>query len=88
METSCSYTNGTAWISSDERKWVNRITKLAEEYPDDVVIKRRAEENDGCIYATIPSSWFKIQPKKTREISDEQRLMLQERMRKLHQKTQ
>jgi len=87
METAISYTDGKAWFSSDERKWCTRIKKLAEQYPDDVVIKRQPEDNDGCIYVVLPASWLKIQPKKTRELSDEQRLILQERMRKLHQKS-
>ena len=87
METACSYTDGWAWFSSDERKWVTRIKKLAEQHPDEVIIKRMPEDNDGCIYAKIPSSWFKIQPKIKRELTDEQRLILQERGRKLGRKT-
>lgn len=88
METSCSYTDQWAWFSSDERKWATRIRKLAEQHPDEVVILRTPEENDGCIYAKIPSSWFKIQPKISRNLTDEQRLILRERGRKLNQKTQ
>lgn len=87
METSCSYTDGKAWFSSDERKWCNRIKKLAEQYPEDVIIKRRPEDNDGCIYAVLPSSWFKIQPKFKRQMTDEQRLASAERLRKLRSKT-
>ena len=56
METACSYTDGWAWFSSDERKWVTRIKKLAEQHPDEVIIKRMPEDNDGCIYAKLPSS--------------------------------
>ena len=87
METSCTYTDEWAWVSSDERKWVTRIKKLAEQYPDEVIIKRMPEDNDGCIYAKIPSSWFKIQPKIRRELTDEQRLILQDRGRKLGRRT-
>lgn len=83
METSCSYTDKDAWVSSDERKWISKIKELAEKYPDDVEIRRMPESNDGCIYARIPASWFKIQPKFHRNISDEQRAALATRARKL-----
>ena len=83
METSCSYTGGEAWMSSDERKWITKIKELAEKYPDDVEIRRMPENNDGCIYAKIPSSWLKIQPKFHRNLSDEQRVALADRARKM-----
>ena len=41
METAMGYLTedeGRAWFSSDEKKWKNRITKLAEEYPEQVKI--------------------------------------------------
>ena len=89
METSISYLGGEhAYFSSDERKWCFRIAKLAADHPDDVEIIRAPEQNDGCVYAKIPVNWFKIQPKKRREISDEERLILAERMRKLNSKRQ
>lgn len=88
METSCTYTGDTAYFSSDEKKWRNRIEKLAKEYPDEVVIIRHAEENDGCVYARFPASYLKIQPKSRRNISDEQRVILQERMRNLRREEQ
>lgn len=83
METSCSYTDGTAWVSSDEPKMRRRILELSRQYPDDVVIKRRPEDNDGCIYATVPSSWFRIMPKRACYMTDEQREAAADRMRKL-----
>lgn len=88
METSCSYTDGVAWFSSDERKWITRIRKLAEQHPDQVIINRQPEDNDGCIYAKLPANWLKIQPKLRREISDEQRAILAERARKMHRERQ
>ncbi len=87
METSWSYVDGTAYFSSDERKWYSRIRKLAEEHPDEVTIIRQPEDNDGCIYAKMPSSWFRLQPKKTRELTDEQRAELRARMVKLRSKS-
>ena len=87
METSVSYVGGEyAFFSSDERKWCNRILKLAEERPGDVAIIRRPGENDGCVYAKIPVDWVKIQPKKAHNMTDEQKLALVERLRKSREK--
>ncbi len=72
METAINYTTlDTAYISSDEPRWRNRILKLAEEHPDEVVIIRRPEENDSCIYAKVPVKWIRINP--PRQISPEAR---------------
>lgn len=81
METSLSYTDKTAWISSDERKWISRIRKLQEEHPDDVVILAEPENNDGCIYAKLPASWFKLNP--PRQYSDEALQKLRDSMARL-----
>lgn len=87
METSLNYTDGTAYFSSDEKKWHTRIRKLAAEHPDEVTIIRQPENNDGCIYAKLPSNWFKLQPKRTRELTDEQRAEYRARMAKLRSKS-
>lgn len=74
METDFNYVDkNEAWFSSDEVKWINRIHKLKEQFPDLVTIKQEPENNDGCIYCKLPSDWLKIQPKKTRDLTDEQR---------------
>ena len=88
METSISYLGGDhAYFSSDEYKWCCRIAKLAIDHPDEVEIIRTPDTNDGCIYAKIPASWLKIQPKFTRNYTDEQRAMYRERMKKMRSKT-
>ena len=77
METCFNYcygrnnNDGVGWFSSDEQKWINRIRKLKEQYPDDVIIRAEPETNDGCIYCKLPQSWLKIQP--PMKITDEQR---------------
>lgn len=72
METCFTTTSAaTGYFSSDERRWITRIHKLKEAYPDQVRIIREPKDNDGCIYAEIPASWFKVNPK--RRVSDEQR---------------
>lgn len=86
METVCNYTDKTMFVSSDQQKIINRVRKLAEQYPDQVTIRNHPEQNDGCIYATMPAEWLKLSPPIKREMTDEQRLAASERMKELAQK--
>lgn len=80
METSFSYCEKDyAFFSTDERKWITKIRKLAIQHPDKVTILASPETNDGCLYCKIPASWMKIQPKRTLELTDEQRKAIAER---------
>lgn len=81
-ETSISYTSPIAYFSSDEKKWINRIRKLQEAEPDLVGILCQPEENDGTIYATVPSNWLKISPPRHVTFTDEQREAMKERLKK------
>lgn len=82
IETSATYTNRTTmFFSSNEGKWCRKILKWKEDHPDDVEIIAYPEKNDGMIYAKLPVSWFKIAPKITRNLSDEQRHELAEKMK-------
>ena len=75
METACGYLNDRVmWVSTDEQKWIGRLLKMAEEHPDEVTIKARPEENDGCLYLTCPAIWLKIAPPRRLNISDEERI--------------
>lgn len=77
------------YVSSDERKIINRIIRLRDEYPQDVVIIKEAKENDGCIYATVPASWLKINPPRKVTTTEEQREAMRKRlanMRKAREK--
>ena len=81
METCINYcSDECAYVSSDERRWVNRIRKLNDEHPEEVRIIREPENNDGCIYATVPIKWVRIAPPPKRELTDEQRDELRERL--------
>ena len=61
METSFNYVDkNTAFFSSDERRWIARVRKLAEKRPDVVVILKQPEDNDGCIYARMPPRTLKL----------------------------
>lgn len=86
METCCEYTDKTLFVSSDHQKWINRIRKLSEQYPNDVTIKNRPEENDGCICATMPSEWLRISPPRKVDLSEEQKAELSERLRMAREK--
>lgn len=69
-----------ATFCSAERKWVNKILSLKEEYPDEVDIREYPEDNHGVILAHIPKSWLKISPKRTRDLTDEQRAAMSKRL--------
>ena len=65
METCFNYcSKDEAFFSSDERMWINRIRKLKEEHPDEVIILKQPEENDGCIYCKLPASTLQIKFKR------------------------
>ena len=82
METCINYCEpGWAFVSSDERKWVNRLRKLAHEKPGECVILKQPEDNEGFIYAKVPQKWVKIAPPRTVELTDEQREALAERVK-------
>lgn len=85
METAMGYLTedeGRAWFSSDERKWKKRIMKLAEEYPEQVKITVYPEDNDGCINAWIPAKWIRVKPPVKRNLTEEQRMAMSERLKK------
>lgn len=72
---------GKGWFSSDERKWINKIYKLKEQYPDLVDIRNEPETNDGCISCTVPSAWFKLQPPRRLNMTEEERAAVGERLK-------
>ena len=61
-------------MSSDERRWINKIEKLANERPDQCVVMKHPEENGGFIYAKFPQKWVKVNPPKA--VSAEQLMAL------------
>ena len=66
---------GYAYISSDEKKWINAIKKLAESHSE-CEIMREPETNNGIIYARFPQRWVKIRPPRKVSLTDEERLNL------------
>ena len=80
METCFNYCQPeTAFFSSDERRWITKIRKLAESHPEEVRIIRQPDENDGCIYCSLPLRWLYIRPPIKRNLTEEQRLAVRDR---------
>ncbi len=69
-----------ATFCSAERRWVNKILKLKESYPDEVNITAHPENNDGIIVAHIPKKWLKISPPRQVNYTEEQRAAAAERL--------
>ena len=78
-ETSFDYLtcDNHAVFYSGETKWINKIRKYAEEYPDEVVI---TADNDWGITAKIPRSWMKVAPPRKVNMTDEQKRQAAERL--------
>ena len=86
METCFNYANmDKAYFSSTERRFINRVRKMAAEHPDEVRILKQPEDNDGCIYAEMPVRCMRIQFPVRRELSEEEKNAQRERMRKCHE---
>lgn len=86
MDTSCSYTNDTMYVSTDERWLINRLIGFSQSHPESVEIIRCPEDNDDCIYCKVPAKWLKISPPRKRELTDEQRAETAERLKNARNK--
>ena len=83
METCFDYTTREhGYFSSDEPKYIRKVRKLKEDYPEQVRILKEPEDNDGCIYCTLPVEWFRIQVPKKMNWTDEQREEFKVRMKR------
>ncbi len=83
METACGYLDSEdMWFSSDQRKWITRIRKLAASHPAEVTIICQPETNNGCIYAKVPQRWLRIAPPRKMNLTEEQRRVAAERFKK------
>lgn len=52
----------TATVSFTQTKYINRIKKLAKDFPEDIKLK---ENKDGSICADIPLKWVRISRPRT-----------------------
>ena len=67
-------------FSSSERKWINKILRYKEKYPEAVKIMRMPEDNYGMLYAELPASWLKISPPRQVNYTEEQKMEIAQRL--------
>ena len=67
----------TATVTFSQGRYISKIKKLAEKYPDEVQI---VHENKGAIVAHIPVSYVKINRPPKREYSEEEKSAIRERL--------
>lgn len=80
METCFNYcSKDEAFFSSDERRWITKIRRLKEKYPDKITILAEPETNDGCIYCKLPVTALQIVMPRT--YTEEQRERMRENFR-------
>ena len=79
--------NALEWYKGDERatcslttvRYISKIKKLAEKYPDECEIV--AENPDGSLLCHIPVRWIRIQPNISgREWTEEEKMANAERL--------
>lgn len=68
----------TFTVTAAERWSISMIRKLKEKYPDQVEIVY--ENEDGSLLAHLPYEWMRIKPKTKRNLTEEQRNELRERL--------
>lgn len=74
METCINYCEpGYAYMSTDERRWITHLKKLAKDRPEEMIIIKYPEENNGVLYCKFPQKWARVSPPRQVVISDEKR---------------
>lgn len=68
----------TATVTFSQGRYITKIKKLAEKYPDECEIV--AENKDGSIMAHIPVRWILIS-NRSRDLSEEERQVIADRLR-------
>ena len=69
----------TASVTFSQRRFITRIRKLAEKYPDQARIL--AENEDGSVFAHVPVRWIRISPpKETAPMSEIDKLALRSKL--------
>ena len=89
IETCFNYTTREAgYFSSNEPKYISKVHKLKEQFPDKVTIIAEPEDNDGVIYAKMPISFFRLQASHSRIMTDEEKDTLREQLHQWRKKNQ
>ena len=89
VETAIDRVQGDYYCSvfTAERKFINQLKELAEQYPNDVEIQYI--NDDGSIGARVPSNWFRfVKPPTKRNYTPEQLEAMKERMKKARERKQ
>ena len=66
-------------VCFSQGRFINKVKALKEKYPDEVEIC--VENADGSIVAHIPTSWVRITPPQKRELTEEEKEVLRERLK-------
>ena len=70
-------------MSTDEKRWINSLRKLAKNRPNDCIILKQPEDNGGYIYVKFPQKWIRVKPpKEGRPMSDEHKAVVMEALSK------
>lgn len=85
--------NNVEWVCGDNvitasfysKKYINRLTKLASKYPDEVQVK---ENEDGSILCHFPLRYLKITRPAEREVTEEQKQAAAKRFAKYREQRQ
>ena len=70
--------NNTWTVSTDERVWKNRLSKLAEQHPDEVECV--AVNRDGSVMCHVPASWLRLRPPVKRNMTEEEKQAARDRL--------
>lgn len=75
----------TATVTLCQGRYVSKLKRLAKEHPEEVHIYK--ENIDGSIVAHVPVSYIKLSAPPKRELTEDQRAELAERMRNARRNT-
>lgn len=76
----------TAEITTADRTLMTQIRKAAKQSDEVVIDQEPCVDNGGFMLALVPVKFIKIRASKTRELTEEQKQKLAERMKKAREK--
>ena len=81
METCFNYCDKEhGFFSTDERRFITKVRRLQEKFPDKVRIIAEPEDNDGCLYCELPTEWFTIRVPRKMNYTEEQKQKIANRL--------
>ena len=76
----------TAEVTTADRELMAKIRELARQKKGVIIDQEPCKDNGGFMLALVPIKFIKIRASKTRELTEEQRQKLSERMKKAREK--